>query len=139
MEPECYPSSIVPHSSRLFLDYTESAEPLTPFYSTTATGRSWMREAGIPEKEALALLGPMAAATVANIQKRGLARSFSGPLARGDAATVKLHREGLAGHPLVAHVYDGLARLTAKDLPSADRAAINTALRKNSGENWKRH
>lgn len=44
MEPECYPSSIVPHSSRLFLDYTESAEPLTPFYSTAAAGKSWMSE-----------------------------------------------------------------------------------------------
>jgi predicted short-subunit dehydrogenase-like oxidoreductase (DUF2520 family) len=107
--------------------------------ATLATGVRVMREAGIPEKEALALLGPMAAATVANIQKRGLARSFSGPLARGDAATVKLHREALAGHPLVAHVYDGLARLAAKDLPSADRVAIKTALRTDSGENWKRH
>jgi bacillithiol synthase len=43
VEPECYPSSIVPHS-RLFLDYTESAEPLTPFYSTAAAGKSWMSE-----------------------------------------------------------------------------------------------
>jgi predicted short-subunit dehydrogenase-like oxidoreductase (DUF2520 family) len=107
--------------------------------ATLAAGVRAMHEAGISEKEALALLGPMAAATVANVEKRGLARSFSGPLARGDAATVKLHREALAGHPLVAHVYDGLARLAAKDLPSADRAAIKATLGKDSGENWKRH
>ena len=42
MEPECYPSSILPGSSRLFLDYTESAEPLAPFYSTAAVGKGWM-------------------------------------------------------------------------------------------------
>ena len=107
--------------------------------ATLAAGVRAMHEAGISEKEALALLGPMAAKTVSNVQKRGLARSFSGPLSRGDAATVKLHREALAGHPLVAHVYDSLARLAAEDLPSADRAAIKTALGKDSGENRKRH
>jgi bacillithiol biosynthesis cysteine-adding enzyme BshC len=32
----------MPHSSRLFLDYMESAEPLAPFFSTAATGRNWM-------------------------------------------------------------------------------------------------
>jgi predicted short-subunit dehydrogenase-like oxidoreductase (DUF2520 family) len=95
--------------------------------ATLAAGVRAMREAGIAKEEALALLGPMAAATVANVQKRGLAQSFSGPLARGDAATVKLHREALEKHPLVAHVYNSLARLAAEDLPSADRAAIEVA------------
>jgi len=96
--------------------------------ATLAAGVRAMGEAGIVEGEALALLGTMAAATVANVQKQGLARSFSGPLARGDAATVKLHRKALAGHPLVAQSYIALARLGAEDLPSADRAAIETAL-----------
>jgi predicted short-subunit dehydrogenase-like oxidoreductase (DUF2520 family) len=79
-----------------------------------------MQEAGIEEKEALALLCPMAAATVANVQRQGLRRSFSGPIARGDAATLKLHREALSRHPLIAQVYDALARLAAEDLVSAD-------------------
>jgi predicted short-subunit dehydrogenase-like oxidoreductase (DUF2520 family) len=96
--------------------------------ATLAAGVRAMREAGIAEGEALTLLGPMAAATVANVQKQGLAKSFSGPLARGDAATVKLHRRALAGHPLVAQTYIALARLAAEDLPSTDRAAIKTAL-----------
>jgi predicted short-subunit dehydrogenase-like oxidoreductase (DUF2520 family) len=81
----------------------------------------------------------MAAATVANVQKRGLAQSFSGPLARGDAATIKLHREVLAGHPLVAHVYDSLAHVAAQGLPSADRVAIETALGDDCVENRSRH
>ncbi len=92
--------------------------------ATLAAGVRVLEHAGVAEKEALALLGPMALATVANVQKQGLARSFSGPLARGDAATIKLHRKALAGHPLEAQVYDSLARLAAKDLPSADRPAI---------------
>jgi predicted short-subunit dehydrogenase-like oxidoreductase (DUF2520 family) len=93
-----------------------------------AAGVRAMREAGIQQKEAIALLGPIAAATVANIQKQGLARSFSGPLARGDAATLKLHRKALARHPLVAQTYVALAGLAAEDLPSADRNAIRAAL-----------
>jgi predicted short-subunit dehydrogenase-like oxidoreductase (DUF2520 family) len=106
--------------------------------ATLAAGVRALRDAGIQQEEALALLGPMAAATVANVQKQGLARSFSGPLARGDAATVKLHRKALAGHPLVAQAYISLARLAAEDLPSADRGAIQAALSDGSVENRRR-
>lgn len=99
-----------------------------------------MQQAGIAEKEALAILCPMAAATVANVQRQGLRRSFSGPIARGDAATLKLHREALSAHPLIARAYDALARLAAKNLASADTlmtqaAAEAEAAKDNSG--WK--
>jgi predicted short-subunit dehydrogenase-like oxidoreductase (DUF2520 family) len=93
-----------------------------------------MQQAGIEEKEALALLGPMAAATVANVQRQGLRRSFSGPIARGDTATLKLHRNALASHPLMAQVYDALARLAAEDLSSE---ATETGAAKDDFE-WKR-
>ena len=46
--------------------------------ATLAAGVRAMCEAGIGEREALALLGPMAAATVANVQKQGLARTSAG-------------------------------------------------------------
>jgi len=90
-----------------------------------AAGVAAMRAAGVGQRQALALLTPMAAATIANVERRGLARSFSGPLARGDAATVKLHRQALAAHPLLAPVYDALA---LEDLPSGRPAAIASAL-----------
>jgi bacillithiol biosynthesis cysteine-adding enzyme BshC len=45
-EPEmniaCYPISILPHTSRLFLDYTERREPLRPFYSVSPYSNDWM-------------------------------------------------------------------------------------------------
>lgn len=94
-----------------------------------AAGVEAMRAAGISQREALALLTPMATATIANVGRRGLDRSFSGPLARGDAATVKLHREALATHPLLAPVYDSLARLALAHLPSGDAAAIKAVLK----------
>jgi predicted short-subunit dehydrogenase-like oxidoreductase (DUF2520 family) len=106
--------------------------------ATLAAGVRVLGRAGVTQKDALALLGPMAVATVANVQKQGLAQSFSGPLARGDAATIKLHRKALAGHPLEAQVYDSLARLAAKDLPSADRPTIEAALDDVSVENRRR-
>jgi predicted short-subunit dehydrogenase-like oxidoreductase (DUF2520 family) len=107
--------------------------------ATLAAGVRAMKEAGIPEREALALLGPMAAATVANVQKQGIERSFSGPLERGDAATLKVHREALKKHPLVAHVYESLACLAAEDLPSSNRRAIQAALGGSSLDNQSRH
>jgi predicted short-subunit dehydrogenase-like oxidoreductase (DUF2520 family) len=106
--------------------------------ATLAAGVRAMRASGIGEEEALALLGPMAAATVANVQKQGLARSFSGPLVRGDAATVKVHRKALTKHPLVAQTYVALAGIAAQDLPSADRHAIQAALTEGSVENRRR-
>jgi predicted short-subunit dehydrogenase-like oxidoreductase (DUF2520 family) len=106
--------------------------------ATLAAGVRAMRASGIREEEALALLGPMAAATVANVQKQGLARSFSGPLVRGDAATVKVHRKALTKHPLVAQTYVALAGIAAQDLPSADRHAIQAALTEGSVENRRR-
>ena len=109
--------------------------------ATLDAGVRCMQRAGIEEKEALALLCPMAAATVANVQRQGLRRSFSGPIARGDTATLKLHRKALASHPSMAQVYDSLARLAAHDLLSADgletqAAAEFGAAKDDSG--WKR-
>ncbi|WP_446744059.1 bacillithiol biosynthesis cysteine-adding enzyme BshC [Silvibacterium acidisoli] len=40
MHTECYPISILPRLSRLFLDYVESRQPLAPFYSQTAYSTS---------------------------------------------------------------------------------------------------
>jgi predicted short-subunit dehydrogenase-like oxidoreductase (DUF2520 family) len=92
-----------------------------------AAGVDCMREAGIGEQEALALLTPMAAATIENVRRQGTARSFSGPLARGDAATVKLHRKALASHPLMAHVYEALAQFAVQRLPCGDKAGMAAA------------
>lgn len=44
MDAECYPSSILPDSNRLFVDYAESAVPLTPFFSNTALSKNWFSQ-----------------------------------------------------------------------------------------------
>ena len=39
---ECYPISILPHSSQLFLDYAEQREPLLPFFHSSPYSSGWM-------------------------------------------------------------------------------------------------
>ena len=55
-----------------------------------------MQRAGIPAKTAVRALLPLVATTVENFAHAGRA-SWTGPLARGDAATVRKHLEALAG------------------------------------------
>ena len=39
---ECYPISILPHSSKLFLDFAEQREPLLPFFHSSPYSTGWM-------------------------------------------------------------------------------------------------
>jgi len=39
---ECYPISILPHSSRIFLDFVERREPLAPFYASSPYSNQWV-------------------------------------------------------------------------------------------------
>ena len=52
--------------------------------------------AGIDRQTALSALGPLAAATLENVTKLGAPAALTGPIARGDAQTVRRHLEALA-------------------------------------------
>ena len=41
MKVDCYPISLLPRQSRLFLDYTSSHEPLAPFFTSTPWSTAW--------------------------------------------------------------------------------------------------
>jgi len=41
LHTECYPISILPRLSRLFRDYAQSRQPLTPFYSASPYAQQW--------------------------------------------------------------------------------------------------
>lgn len=43
MKVDCYPISLLPRQSRLFLDYTSSHEPLSPFFASTPWSTDWAR------------------------------------------------------------------------------------------------
>jgi predicted short-subunit dehydrogenase-like oxidoreductase (DUF2520 family) len=80
--------------------------------------------AGLSPAAARGLLAPMAAATIRNFVSRGSANSFSGPIARGDIATVELHLHALQGHPMLVQTYRSLTLNALEYLPSRKREEI---------------
>jgi predicted short-subunit dehydrogenase-like oxidoreductase (DUF2520 family) len=59
----------------------------------------------------------------------GAPGSFSGPIARGDVATVEKHLKVLQKIPGAREVYIALARAALRDLPAKDRSALEKVLK----------
>ena len=100
MEPECYPSSIMPGSSRLFLDYAESAEPLAPFYSNAAAGKGWICEGRRLSGEHRARLADLLTAQNAAFGGGELTTKNIDRLRNGASAVVTGQQVALFGGPL---------------------------------------
>ena len=83
---------------------------------------SW-REMGFSDRDALAALLPLAATTVANIGKQGVAASVTGPVVRGDVGTIESHLAALSDAPPALRVYQAL---TAASLPLAAQRGIDS-------------
>lgn len=93
-----------------------------------AAAMEMARLAGLSNKAAAAWVRALAEATTANVFARGPERSFSGPFARGDAETIRLHLQALEAHPILADVYRSLARSAIVNLPVKNRAALEQAV-----------
>ncbi|MDB5749123.1 MAG: hypothetical protein JWP72_3971 [Massilia sp.] len=69
--------------------------------------------AGVPDEVARELARPLASETLANVFRLGPAGALSGPVARGDFATVARQHEALKGWDLpTAELYDALVDAT---------------------------
>jgi predicted short-subunit dehydrogenase-like oxidoreductase (DUF2520 family) len=86
--------------------------------------------AGLTRRQASRLVETLATASAANFFQRGPAKSFSGPLARGDAATIDLHLRAMLPHPMVGEVYRALALYALDALPVRERNNLRAALRR---------
>ena len=75
-----------------------------------ATAERLLAGAGMGPEAAREALLPLARATLENLAALGPAAALTGPVARGDAATVRRHRAALAGDE--RRLYDALARAT---------------------------
>ena len=113
MHTECYPISILPRLSRLFLDFAESREPLPPFYPSSPYSQNWTA----PSQE------PALRARVADLleaQNRGFG---AGPealaninrLRQGSPAIVTGQQVTLFGGPLFTLFKAATAIRKAKD------------------------
>ena len=119
MEPECYPSSIMPGSSRLFLDYAESAEPLAPFYSTAAAGKGWIPEGRKLSVEHRARLADLLAAQNATFGGGELTTKNIDRLRNGASAVVTGQQVALFGGPLYTLLKAATAIARAREATEA--------------------
>lgn len=70
----------------------------------SAASRTWAL-AGLAPDIARVALAPLLTATAANIAALDLASALTGPLARGDAGTIRGHLEALSGEPELRDLY----------------------------------
>jgi predicted short-subunit dehydrogenase-like oxidoreductase (DUF2520 family) len=81
--------------------------------------------AGVPRDQCLGILAPLALRSVDNA-RHGVRAALTGPIARGDHATLERHRAALEEHDLrdVRELYDAVITLALRQiaLPGADRA-----------------
>ena len=118
MKTECYPISILPHLSRLFLDFAERRDALSPFYTTSAYSTTWMAEPVVLPPDHRSTLCDLLEAE--NRRSRDEARS--GPvleninrLRKGAGAVVTGQQVTLLGGPLFTLLKAATAIRRAKD------------------------
>lgn len=90
-----------------------------------------MAEAGVPPEEARTALAALAGGAIENVAARGPSAALTGPVARGDAETVRLHLARLSGadRPLYSLLArEALALARDAGLPPASAARIATLL-----------
>ena len=88
--------------------------------------------AGVPSRGlARKRMRPILQQTLRNYGALGPADAFSGPLVRGDVATVRRHVQALSKLPSARQVYVALARAALETLPVRNRRQLDKALRVN--------
>ena len=94
--------------------------------------------AGVHRKAARERMLPILRQTLANYARLGAPGSFSGPIARGDAATVGKHLQVLLEVPEVREIYVALAHAALRYLPAKNRAVLGKMLKLGPARNPKR-
>jgi predicted short-subunit dehydrogenase-like oxidoreductase (DUF2520 family) len=84
--------------------------------------------AGVSRKAARERMLPILEQTLTNYAWLGAPGAFSGPIARGDVATVAKHLRVLQEVSGAREVYVALARAALRDLPAKNRAALEKIL-----------
>ncbi|HEX8711791.1 MAG TPA: Rossmann-like and DUF2520 domain-containing protein [Terracidiphilus sp.] len=120
------PFAVKPEAKALYHAAGVMASPLLVSTLTAATETA--RLAGLDEKTAAKWVRSLSEATASNVFAHGPRSSFSGPFARGDAATITLHLEALNEHPILAGVYRSLAHHAVYALPVKNRRALLKAI-----------
>lgn len=102
--------------------------------SLAAAAEAIAAQAGLAGREARRLAMPMMEQTLVNYQTLGPAASFTGPIARGDAETIRRHLKVLAKAPAAKRAYLALAQAALEYLPSANTRELRTLLNQASSQ-----
>ncbi len=70
-----------------------------------------LTEAGLKQKEPLEILLPLVEGTLQNVKIFDVSAALTGPVVRGDRATVQSHLDALDSHPLLREAHKTLGRL----------------------------
>jgi predicted short-subunit dehydrogenase-like oxidoreductase (DUF2520 family) len=93
-----------------------------------ATMEQVAEAAGVRRQDVKAIMTPLLWQTVRNYLKKDAASAFSGPLVRGDVATIEKHLAELKKLPQTREVYVALARASLRNLPAKNRKALTKIL-----------
>jgi predicted short-subunit dehydrogenase-like oxidoreductase (DUF2520 family) len=85
--------------------------------------------ANISPHEARRRILPIVRQTLANYERFGPAKSFTGPIIRGDAQTLRMHLRAISRRPAVQDVYKALASAALQYLPAGNRKTLSHILR----------
>ena len=80
--------------------------------------------AGIRRQDIKPVMSPLLRQTLNNYMKHNAAAAFSGPLVRGDVATIRKHLAALRALEAPRDVYLAMARSAVEHLPLKNRQAI---------------
>jgi predicted short-subunit dehydrogenase-like oxidoreductase (DUF2520 family) len=97
--------------------------------ATLVTGEQLAMQAGMTQGLARRRMYKIVHQTVANYFEKGPAEAFSGPIIRGDAATVQKHLKVLDEFPEAKQVYVALARSALKHLPGKNKGELSRILK----------
>ncbi len=93
------------------------------------------KAAGIKRDDIKTMIVPLLWQTLRNYLQHDAASAFSGPLARGDVATVRRHLQELKAVPEARAVYVALAKSALKNLPVKNRRAMEAVLKRGATDN----
>jgi predicted short-subunit dehydrogenase-like oxidoreductase (DUF2520 family) len=127
-------------STQMAAYHTAAAMASNFVVALLAAAAELLATAGIAEEDATAALLPLAQGSLDNVGEHGLASGLTGPIRRGDVATVERHMNLLAGLGDLADLYRVLGRRAlalarrAGDAAEADLDAIARLLGREHGD-----